>query len=94
MIRNPSASSSAFGIPSNESVISAGAAMARAFGTELKALYVETPSHDKMSEQDRVRLNNNRKLAEKWAPGSLFHTATMLPCRSPNKPGLAAQQKL
>lgn len=51
--------------PSNESVINAGAAMARAFGTELKALYVETPSHDKMNEQDRVRLNSNRKLAEK-----------------------------
>ena len=51
--------------PSNESVISAGAAMARAFSAELKALYVETPSHDKMSEEDRIRLNNNRKLAEK-----------------------------
>ena len=51
--------------PANESVISAGAAMARAFGAELKALYVETPSHDKMNEQDRIRLSSNRKLAEK-----------------------------
>ena len=51
--------------PSNESVINAGAAMARAFDAELKALYVETPSHDKMNEQDRIRLSSNRKLAEK-----------------------------
>jgi len=51
--------------PSNSSVISAAVKMARAFNAELTALYVETPAYGNMSEQDRVQLNSNRKLAEK-----------------------------
>ncbi|MEA4966251.1 MAG: DUF4118 domain-containing protein [Oscillospiraceae bacterium] len=38
--------------------------MARAFGAELTALYVETSVHEKMSAQSRIRLKSNRKLAE------------------------------
>ncbi len=44
--------------------------MARAFNTELMALYVETPAHKKLSEEDKIQLNNNRKLAEKG--GAIF----------------------
>ena len=50
--------------PSNGSVVSTAGKMAHAFGAELVALYVETPEDAKMSEQDKIALKNNRKLAE------------------------------
>ena len=50
--------------PSNGSVVSTATKMAHAFGAELVALYIETPEHAKMSEQERISLKNNRKLAE------------------------------
>ncbi|MEA4920680.1 MAG: DUF4118 domain-containing protein [Clostridiaceae bacterium] len=50
--------------PSGSSVISAAVKMAHAFSAELTALYIETPKHEKMSEQNRIQLKSNRKLAE------------------------------
>lgn len=55
--------------PANSSVINAAAKMAGAFNAELKAFFVETPAYDKMSVQDRIQLDNNKKLAEKNGAG-------------------------
>lgn len=51
--------------PTNGSVIHAAVKMAGAFNAELKAFYVETPAYDRISEQDKVQLDANKKLAEK-----------------------------
>jgi len=51
--------------PTNSSVIHAAVKMSGAFSAELKAFYVETPAYDRMSEQDKIQLDTNKKLAEK-----------------------------
>ncbi len=51
--------------PSNKSVVNVAVKMASAFNADLTAFYVETPAYEKMSEQERVQLDSNRKLAEK-----------------------------
>jgi len=50
--------------PSSPYIIRTAAKMASAFGAEFTALYVQTPTDESMSEQDRTRLNENIKLAE------------------------------
>lgn len=50
--------------PSNARIIRTAATMAAAFGCNLTALFVRTPSYDSMSEIDKERLRSNTKLAE------------------------------
>lgn len=51
--------------PTNSRVIHAAAKMAGAFNAELTAFFVETPVYDKISEQEKIQLDTNKKLAEK-----------------------------
>ena len=51
--------------PANSSVINAAVKIAGAFNSELKAFFVETPAYDRISEQDKIQLDNNKKLAVK-----------------------------
>lgn len=51
--------------PSNAKIIQTAAKMAVAFGGSFTALYVQTPSADKMEEADRKRLEQNIHLAKK-----------------------------
>jgi len=51
--------------PTNISVINAAVKMAAAFNAELQSIYVETSAYDRMSEQDKIQLENNKKLAGK-----------------------------
>ena len=50
--------------PSNEKIIKTAAKMVNAFGGSFTALYVQTASSEKMSEDDRNRLQNNIQLAK------------------------------
>lgn len=50
--------------PSNARIIRTAATMAAAFGCHFTALFVRTPSHDRMSDADKERLRSNTKLAE------------------------------
>lgn len=50
--------------PSNEKIIKTAAKMVNAFGGSFTALYVQTASSEKMSEDDRNRLQNNIRLAK------------------------------
>lgn len=52
--------------PSNAKVIRQAARMAKAFHGMLTAFYVETSEDDRMEPEDVRRLQNNRKLAEKF----------------------------
>ncbi len=52
------------GAPSNEKVIRTAARMAEAFHSGFTALYVETPDSERMDEESRRRLRENRRLAE------------------------------
>lgn len=58
--------------PTCKGVISAAAKLAKAFDADLKALYVETSAHDRLSQQDKIQLDKNRKLAEQ--NGAKFST--------------------
>ncbi len=51
--------------PSNARIIRAARKMAQAFNAKFTALFVETPEFSSMSIQDRERLRQNLKLAEK-----------------------------
>ncbi len=51
--------------PSNAKIVRTAARMAAAFGARFTALYVETPGADKMSEENKKRLENNTRLAQK-----------------------------
>lgn len=59
--------------PTCKGVISAAAKLAKAFDADLKALYVETSAHDRLSEPEKIQLDKNRKLAEK--NGAEFSTS-------------------
>ncbi len=50
--------------PSNENIIRTGAKMAKAFGGSLTALYVKTPSADKMGAANEKRLKSHIQLAQ------------------------------
>ena len=50
--------------PSNPKVISAAARMAEAFQATLTAIYIKPTDYDALSEEDRVRLQNNIRFAE------------------------------
>lgn len=50
--------------PSNEKIIRTAARMARAFNSQFTALFVETPDFGVATEENKKRLNDNRKLAE------------------------------
>lgn len=52
--------------PSNAKVIRQAAKIANAFHGKLTAFYVETPEDEQMEAADEMRLNENRKLAEKF----------------------------
>ena len=52
--------------PSNARVIRQAARMAKAFHGKLTAFYVETSDHGQMEPEDVRRLNDNRKLAERF----------------------------
>lgn len=52
--------------PSNAKVIRQAARMAKAFHGKLTAFYVETPEYAQMEQEDVFRLQENRKLAEKF----------------------------
>ena len=51
--------------PSNERIVRTAAQMARAFGGNLTALYVQTPDAAGMSAEDQSRLQANTRLAER-----------------------------
>ncbi|MEE1247341.1 MAG: DUF4118 domain-containing protein [Acutalibacteraceae bacterium] len=59
--------------PSNKKIIHTASKMAKAYKASLTALYIETPRDDKMSDEDRNRLADNIRLAEK----SGAHTVTL-----------------
>ena len=50
--------------PSNLRIVQTGARMAEAFHGTLTALYVQTPDHSAMSEEDQSRLKEHMRLAE------------------------------
>ena len=50
--------------PSNEKIVRTAANMAAAFQGQFTALFVETPAYEKMSVEDKQRLQQNRILAE------------------------------
>lgn len=50
--------------PSNAKIVQTAAKMARAFHASFTALYIQTPSSEGMSEQDKKRLQGNVRLAE------------------------------
>lgn len=50
--------------PSNEKIVRTAANMAAAFGCQFTALFVETPAYEKMSVENKQRLQKNRILAE------------------------------
>ena len=50
--------------PSNEKIVRTAANMAAAFQGQFTALFVETPAYEKMSVEDKHRLQENRILAE------------------------------
>lgn len=50
--------------PSNPRIVQTGARMAEAFHGTLTALYVQTPDHSAMSEEDQNRLKEHMRLAE------------------------------
>ena len=50
--------------PSNAKIVATAAKMADAFGATLTALYVQTPSADKMADADKERLQTHIRLAE------------------------------
>lgn len=50
--------------PSNERIVKTAIKMATVFGSQLTALYVKTPQSDKMSSEDRARLDASIRLAE------------------------------
>ena len=50
--------------PSNAKIIRTAARMANAFGSQFTALFVETPDFSVASEENKERLQENRKLAE------------------------------
>lgn len=52
--------------PSNAKVIRQAAKLANAFRGEMTAFYVETPESGQMDAVDEMRLNENRRLAEKF----------------------------
>ncbi len=52
--------------PSNGKIINTAAQMATAFGGRFTALYVKTPASDNMTRENRERLINNMRLAEKY----------------------------
>lgn len=52
--------------PSNAKVIRQAAKLANAFHGKLTAFYVETPEDEQMETADEMRLNENRKLAERF----------------------------
>ncbi len=51
--------------PSNAKIIRTAAQMAKSFGGDFTALYVKSPTSDRMSRENRVRLENHINLAEK-----------------------------
>ncbi len=51
--------------PSNPKVVAAAARMADAFHASLTAIYVRPTQYDSLSEEDRTRLQNNIRFAEK-----------------------------
>ncbi len=51
--------------PSNAKIVRTAAKMASAFGARFTALYVETSNAENMSDENKKRLENNRRLAEK-----------------------------
>lgn len=51
--------------PSNAKIIKTAGKMASAFGGSFTAIYVQTPGFDKMVDEDKKRLQNNIRLAEK-----------------------------
>ena len=50
--------------PSNARIIRTAAAMSKAFGGAFTALFVCTPDHEAMSQQDKERLRSNTALAQ------------------------------
>ena len=50
--------------PSNLRIVQTGARMAEAFHGTLTALYVQTPDHSAMSEENQNRLKEHMRLAE------------------------------
>ena len=50
--------------PSNARIIRTAAAMSKAFGGAFTALFVRTPDHEAMSQQDKERLRGNTALAQ------------------------------
>ena len=50
--------------PSNAKIIRTAARMANAFGGQFTALFVETPDFSVASQENKERLQENRKLAE------------------------------
>ena len=50
--------------PSNLRIVQTGARMSEAFHGTLTALYVQTPDHSAMSEEDQSRLKEHMRLAE------------------------------
>ena len=50
--------------PSNEKIIRTAARMAKAFNSQFTALFVETPDFAVATEENKKRLDDNRKLAE------------------------------
>lgn len=51
--------------PSNTKIVQTAAKMAKAFNGSFTALFVQTPAFDKMSEEDKKRLQGNIRLAKK-----------------------------
>ena len=51
--------------PSNEKIIETASKMASAFNSKFTALFVQTPTYEKMSREDSARLQRNISLAEK-----------------------------
>ena len=51
--------------PSNEKIIRTAAKMAEAFKGKFTALFVETPDHNHVLPEDKLRLKENEKLAER-----------------------------
>ena len=78
--------------PSNLRIVQTGARMSEAFHGTLTALYVQTPDHSAMSEEDQSRLKEHMRLAEQLP--SKPYTVTMFPTRSRNFRASTILQKL
>ncbi len=50
--------------PSNAKIVRTAASMSRAFGGDFTALFVKTPEFEEMSDENKARLEENKRLAE------------------------------